>query len=123
MFAEQADILQQEIAEIRRIESLESFLIGGIKLLAAAIGEACALPGGHIGGWEPAVLPPIDQAGEDACRPALLVDIAGLQQLLQQPDLIVDVQDGEGWFQAYQFGMAAQDFHANGMESAEPRHP
>ena len=60
--------------------------------------------------------------GEHAGRPALLVDVLGLEQLLQQPDLVVDVEDGEVGLEADQLGMAAQDLRADRMERAEPRH-
>ena len=46
----------------------------------------------------------------------------GFEQLLQKPDLVVDVEDGEVAFQPDQLGVAAQDLHADGMEGAEPRH-
>ena len=46
----------------------------------------------------------------------------GFEQLLEQPDLVVDVEDGEVALQPDQLGVAAQDFHADGVEGAEPRH-
>ena len=46
----------------------------------------------------------------------------GFEQLLQKPDLVVDVENGEIAFQPDQLGMAAQNLHADGMEGAEPRH-
>ncbi len=44
------------------------------------------------------------------------------EQLLEQPDLVVDVEDGEIGLEADQLGMAAQDLHPDCMEGAEPRH-
>ena len=40
----------------------------------------------------------------------------------EQPDLVVDVENGEVAFQPDQLGMAAQDLDTDGMEGAEPRH-
>ena len=71
-----------------------------IELLAAAVGERRRLAGRHLVGRQPAVLPVVDQPGQHARRPALLVDALGLQQLLEQPDLVVDVEDGEVALQA-----------------------
>jgi hypothetical protein len=57
-----------------------------------------------------------------ARRPALVVDVLGLDQLLEQPLLVVGVDDREVGFQAHQFGMAAQDLGADRVEGAEPAH-
>ena len=64
----------------------------------------------------------VDQSGQYTRGPALLVDALGVEQLLDQPDLVGDVEDGEVALQADQLGVAAQDFHADGVEGAEPRH-
>ena len=84
--------------------------------------KVAASPGRHLVGGEAAVLPAVDDRREHAARPALLVDVGGFDLLLQQPDLIVDVEDGEVALQPDEFGMAAQDLHADRMEGAEPRH-
>ena len=60
--------------------------------------------------------------GEHPRRPALLVELLGLQELLDQADLVVDVEDGEVVLQADQLGMAAQDLDADRVEGAEPGH-
>ena len=75
-----------------------------------------------MSGVSPRFFQPSMIDGEHARRPALLVDILGLQHLLQQPDLVVDVENGEVGLQPDQLGMAAQDLHADRMEGAEPRH-
>ena len=77
---------------------------------------------GTCSGREAAVLPAVDQHGEDAAGPALLVDVLGRQELLEQPNLIVDVENGEIGLEADHLGMPAQDLHADGMERAEPGH-
>ena len=122
LLAEQADVLDQQIAEIGGVEHLQPLLIGDVELLALAAGEARALAGRHLVGRQAAVLPAVDQAGEHARRPALLVDVLGLEQLLDQPDLVVDVEDGEIGLQPDQLGVPAQDLAADRVEGAEPGH-
>ncbi len=54
--------------------------------------------------------------------PAVLIETCRLDNLLQQPDLIVVVKNRETGFQADEFCVAAQDLDADRMECAEPRH-
>ena len=79
MFAEQADVLQQQIAEIGGVEDLQPFLIGGVELAALAIAEHGGLAGRNLGRRQAAVLPAVDQAGQHPRRPALVVDVLGFQ--------------------------------------------
>ena len=72
-------------------------------------------------GIETAVLPAVDQARQPARRPAFVVDVLGLQDLLEQAQLIVRVEDGEVRLETDQLGVAAQHLGADGMERAEPR--
>jgi hypothetical protein len=83
LLAEQPDAFEQQVAEIGGVEHLQPFLEGHIELLAFAAGEARGFPGGNLVGGEAAVLPVVDQAGEHARGPALLVDAFGRQQLLE----------------------------------------
>jgi len=122
MFAEQADVFQQQIAEIGGIEDLEPLLIGRVQLAAAAVAEHPGFARRHLLWRQATIFPAVDQAGQHSRRPALVVDIIGLQQLLQQPDLVVDIEHGEIGFQLHQLGMAAQDAPADRMEGAEPGH-
>ena len=64
----------------------------------------------------------VDHAGQHARGPALVVDVLGRQDLLEQSYLVVDIEDGEVGLQAHEFGMAAQNLHADGVEGAEPGH-
>ena len=57
-----------------------------------------------------------------ARRPALLVDLLGLDELFHQAQLVIGIDDGEGGFQAHQLGMAAQDLGRDRVESPHPRH-
>ena len=114
--------LQQEIAEIGGVEDFQPLLKRPVEFQPLAVGEHRGFAGRHLVGGQPAVLPAVDQHRQHARRPALLVDVLGFQKLLEQPDLVVDVEDGEVGLEPHQLGMAAQDFHADGVEGAEPRH-
>ena len=122
VLAEQPQHLDQQVAEVGGVERLQPRLVGLVELDAAPVREGRGFARRHLVGREPAVLPAVDDRREHAAGPALLVDVLGLQQLLQQPDLVVDVEDGEVGLQADQLGVAAQDLHADRMERAEPRH-
>ena len=122
LLAKQANAFEQEVAEVGGVEHLEPLLVGGVQLLAAAAGKARRLSGGDLLRREPAVLPAVEKARKHARRPAFLVDVLRLQELLEEADLIVLVENGEVGFQAHQFGVAAQDFYADRMEGAEPGH-
>ena len=75
-----------------------------------------------MGRIEAAILPPVDQARQGARRPALVVDVLRLQDLLDETDLVVGVEDGEIRLEAHQFGVTAQDLGADRMERAHPGH-
>ena len=62
-------------------------------------------------------------AGQHSRRPAFFVDVFGADKLFQQADLVVSIQNGEAGLQPRQFRMSAQNFHAQRVECAEPRHP
>ena len=81
-----------------------------------------ASPAGTCVGRQPAVLPAVDQRGEHARRPALLVDLLGVEELLEQPDLVVDVENSEIGLEPDQLRMPAQDLHPDRVEGAEPGH-
>src|SRR5262249_50715962 len=122
VFLEQPQIFQQQVAEIDGVQLLEPLLIQGIELAALAVGK-----GERFALWDalrnkPAVLPAVDHGREHPRRPSLLVDVLGVKQLLEQPDLIVGVEYCEGGLQVDKLGVPAQDLHADGMEGAEPWH-
>jgi hypothetical protein len=88
---------------------------------ALAVGKAAAVALGMSAGRSPC------SSSRRSCwrtggRPALVVDAFGLDELLEQADLIVGVENGEIGFQAHQFGMAAQELDADRVEGAEPGH-
>ena len=60
-------------------------------------------------GWiETAVFPCVDLARQRAGRPTLVVDVGRFQDLLDQPDLIVRIEDGKIRLEADQFGVPPQ---------------
>ena len=122
VLAEQPDVLQQEIAEIGSVEDFQPLLECLVELQTLAVGEGGGFARRHLLGGEAAILPAVDQRGQNARRPALLVDILGFEELLEQPDLIVDVEDGEVGLEPHQLGVAAQNPHPDRVERAEPRH-
>ena len=122
IFPQKPHAFQQQVAEIGGIQDFQPLLVQRIELAALAIGERLRLARRHARRVKPAILPRVDLMREGAGGPALVVDVLGFQNLLHQPDLVVGVENGEGRFQANQFGVAAQYFRGNGMECAQPRH-
>jgi hypothetical protein len=79
LLAEQPDAFQQQVAEVGGVEHLQPVLERRIELLALAVCEARGLAGRHLLRGQAAVLPAVEQAGEHARRPALLVDVLGFE--------------------------------------------
>ena len=119
---EQGDAVEQQVAEIRRIEHGQPVLILLVKLAPLAIAEGARLAFRNVLRRQATVLPAVHLRGEHARRPALLIQPLGLDHLFHQAQLIVSVENGEAALQAHQLRMAAQDLHADGVERAEPRH-
>ena len=115
--------LEQQVAEVGGVQRAQPLLIGGVKFLAAPVGELPPVGVGNVGGREAAVLPMVDQPGQLPRRPALLVDVLGDDDLLHQADLVVGVEDGEIGLEVGQLGVAAKHFRADRMKGAEPLHP
>ncbi len=113
---------EQQIAEVDGVQRLEPALVERVEGAAAAAGEPGRFARGNVLRIEPAILPSVDQAGERPRRPALVVEILRLQDLLQEPQLIVGVEDCEIRPQTDEFCVHAQDLDADRMERAEPGH-
>ena len=122
MLPEDVEHVQQQIAEIASVQRLQARLIGLVQLSAASVGVGFILHRIEIARVQPAVLPPVDQPGQLARGPALLVQIGLRDQRLEQAQLIVGVDDREVRLQADQLGMAAQHLRPDRVERAEPRH-
>ena len=113
--------VQHQIAEIAGVQLLKALLIAGIEGGALAVGVGLVLGCIEIGWAEAAVLPAVDQPGQLARGPALIVKLGLGDQLLQQAQLIVGVDDGVIVLQPDELGMAAQHLGADRVEGAEPR--
>ncbi len=90
--------------------------------MAFAIAEGEAFARRHQVRRQAAILPTVDEVGQLARGPAVLVEAVGFDHLFHQADLIVGVEDGETGFETDQFGVAAQDLDTDGVKGAEPRH-
>ena len=99
----------------------EALLVGGVELAAAVVEGGGFRARGRARG-EGAVLPAVDEAGEEAGGPALLVDVLGLDELAEEAELVVGVEDGEVRLEADELGVAAEDAHGERVEGAEPGH-
>ena len=116
-----AQRLKQQIAEIAGVHHFQALLISGIELAALAV-KFLGFASRHLVGSQATVFPAIDEVGELAGRPALLVDVMGLHQLFHQPDLVIGIENRKAGTKPRQLDMIAQDLDADGMESAEPGH-
>ena len=121
MVLEDRHHMQQQIAKIDGIQFFKAGLILGVELGAAMV------IGAGIGHWhalrrQSAVFPVVDDPGQHPRGPAFVIDPGGLDQLLQEADLIVSVQNGEIRLQPGQFCMAAQQLDADRVKGAKPGH-
>src|SRR6185369_4489315 len=93
VLSEQPDVLEQKVAEIGGIQCLQPLLIGDVQLLTLAIRKARCFTRRHLFRRKTAILPAIDQRGQDACRPPLLVELLSFEDHLDQPHLVIYVED------------------------------
>ena len=119
---EKPDVFEKQIAEIDGVQLLQPLLIRRIQLDAAPVREAESGACGDFFRDEALVLPAVDQPGKLPRGPALFVEPLRLDDLLDEPDLVVHIEDGEIGREAHKLGMAAQNAHADGVERAEPGH-
>ena len=87
--------VQQQIAEIRRIQCAQPLLIPRIQRLSTAVGEVGVLARRDPGRRQAAILPALDHPHQAGRHPPLCVDPLGIHDLLQQTRLVVGVEDGE----------------------------
>ena len=123
IFGEDRQIVQQEIAEIAGIEDFQPLLVEPVEHISLAVRERPAVLLAQLFRAYAPVLPAIDEAGQMARRPALVVYPLGLEDLLDQAQLVIGIQDGEGGFQPHQLGMPAQNLRGDGVEGAKPGQP
>jgi hypothetical protein len=113
--------MQEKVAEIDGVQRPQPLLVLDVEFHPGVV-EGRALGDRDLAGRERAVLPAVDQPGELPGGPALFVDVRRHDQLLEEPDLVVGVEDGEAGLQPHEFGMPAQELDADRVEGAEPGH-
>ena len=117
---EDRQVVQEEVAEIGGVRAPQPLLVGGVERRCAAVREVRAVGAGDLIGREPPVLPALDDGGEGAGRPPLLVQIRRLQELPEQAGLVVRVEDREVRREPGERRVAAQHARADRVERAEP---
>src|SRR6185312_14450573 len=108
--------------EVARVQRLQPLLVPGVQIGTAAGGEGFRFPGVDLTGGPATVLPAVDESGQLSRRPALLVEVGRLDELLEDAQLVVGVEDGEVGLEADELGVAAQHPGSDRMEGAEPGH-
>ena len=123
VLAEQAQHLQQQVAEVRRVQLLEALLVGGIELRALALAQSrTPRRRGTWSGVRPRFFQRSMRAASWRAGQRSLSRSRALDHLLDEAQLIVGIEDREAGLQAHQLAVAAQDLDADGVEGAEPRH-
>src|SRR5438552_14331645 len=97
--------MEQQVAELAGVQSFQTFLILRIELGTTADGESFGLAGVDLPRGPAAVLPAIDEPGELARGPALLVEVRRLNQLLQDAQLVIGVENGEVGLESDKLGV------------------
>src|ERR1700730_8696051 len=97
--AKQPQAFEQKVAEIDSVENFQALLIERIEFGALAVGEGRRFAWRNMRRVETAVLPPVDLARQRARRPTFVVNILGLQNLLEKSDLVVGVENRKIGFQ------------------------
>src|SRR4029079_15113310 len=93
--AEDHQHVKQEVAEIAGVQRPQALLILGIEIGPATGRETLGLAGVDLARSPSAVFPTVDQGGELPGGPALLIEIRRLDQLFEDPQLVVGVEDRE----------------------------
>ena len=122
MLAEDAQALEQQVAEIGGVERLQALLVGGVELAARAVGEGMALAGRDVLRRQAAVLPAVDQpascrAGQRFSSMSSAAMICLIRRIWSSVSRMVKSD-----LRPDQLGMAAQDLGADRVEGAEPGH-
>ena len=123
VLGEDADRVQQQVAEIDRVQRRQPVLVELVQLLAFAFRKLPRLARRQFLRPDRTVLPAVDQAGEIARRPPLLVDAFRFEDLLDQPQLVIRIQHSEARLQLRQLRMPPQDLRGDGVECTKPPQP
>src|SRR5262249_32712531 len=117
---EEAQIVQQKVAEIDGVHGYQALLVLAVQIDPPTSRETIGVAGRNLFGSKAAILPALDLRQQEAGGPAPLVDVLCLNDLFQEPDLIVGIEDREAGFEPYRLGMPAQNARGNCMKGAEP---
>ena len=120
VLGEQGQIVEQQVAEIGRVEGAEPVLIRGVELHQTPVGHGAAFLLRHLFRRQAAILPALDDAQQHPGRPLPVVDTVAFHHLLQQPQLVVRIENGEVGFEAGSLGVAAENSCRQGMERPQP---
>ena len=119
---EQADGVKDDVVKVQGPGGPELFLIGQVDvgdLLQAEVPLGPALVG-VVPRQEHLVLGPGNVAQQRAGLEGLVIQVQLLQALLDDPEGIVRVVDGEGGGKAQLFNVPPEDAHAGGVEGGRP---
>ena len=121
LLLEQAQAMQQQIAEIAGVQREKTLLVRGIELARTPERELVDVGFRHLFGSLAAIFPALDGREQGARRPAPGIQVRRLDHLLQQAQLIVGVEDREVGLEPDQLGVPAQQAGAERVEGAEPQ--
>ena len=120
----QRQIVQQQIAEVTGVQFHQAFLIGRVDPVEPPFTEALGnLVQRHFLRHPAPVFPAADCVGDRARAMRLRIDIVVDQQGLEQPKLIIVIEDGEVLIEAVDTkgtGVDAQDARGQTVESTQP---
>ena len=112
--------MQHQVAKIDGVHRHQALLVLAVEIHRPALRETAGIGGRNLLGAETAILPTLNLSEQKAGGPAPLVDVLRLQDLLQQPDLVIGVEDREARLEPDRLGVPAQDARGDRMKGAEP---
>ncbi len=112
--------MQHQVAKIDGVHRHQALLVLAVEIHRPALRETAGIGGRNLLGAETAILPALNLREQQAGGPAPLVDVLRLQDLLQQPDLVIGVEDREARLEPDRLGVPAQNARGDRMKGAEP---
>ena len=114
---------QNHIPKIQRIQALHAGLIILIKAQSAAAQLFFMLTNGDIGGQPAPIFPALNHAADDAGGTGFFVQPVIFQKALDNPQLVIGIQNGEIFRIAQFVNVLAQNAGAQSMKSPQPQPP
>ena len=112
--------MQQQITKIHGVQCQQPGLIVRIDFPYAAICNISGLGRPHLIRCQATVFPTRDNTAQHAGRPPLGIEIFGLEHLLQQPCLVINIENCKIRLQADKISMPTQHPRRQRMKCAEP---